>query len=83
MINRIDNALKHVRNGEYTEALNILNKQILPLMDGCTERGEPDTNLNIKETQGPTIIDWITDCAAQQAVYPLIVEAIDLLENLM
>jgi hypothetical protein len=80
LIKRIDNVLKHIRNGEYNQALNTLNRQILPYMDGCALRGTPDTKLTVK---GPIKKDWIIDCVAQQAVYPLIVEVVELLENLI
>jgi hypothetical protein len=43
---------------------------MLRKLNGCAERGFPDTN------------DWIRDCDAQGQVYPVILEAIDLLDIL-
>jgi hypothetical protein len=40
-------------------------------MNGCAKIGAPDND------------DWITDCAAQQQVYPKITRAIALLNNLV
>ena len=39
--------------------------------NGCATGGSPDKN------------DWITTCDGQNQVYPLIMEAIELLENLI
>ena len=57
--------------GPYEEALKILEKKVLPKMDGCAVSGSPENG------------DWIITCEAQGQVYPSIVEAIGLLEELV
>ena len=84
LINKIDAVLTMLDQGDYEEALNsmqdeddyeeALNKlknDILAKTNGCAEIGTPDNN------------DWILTCEAQNEVYPLILEAIELLEDLI
>ena len=52
----------------HTEALAKLQNDILERTNGCADVGEPDQN------------DWIRTYEGQGLVYPLIVEAIELLE---
>ncbi len=58
------------RFGEYQDALKKLENDILKKTGGCATKGKLDKN------------DWIKDCGAQDQVYPLILEAIQLLSQL-
>jgi hypothetical protein len=53
------------------QGLDKLENDLLAKLNGCAEGGAPDRN------------DWITDCRAQGQVYPLIIEAMGLLESLL
>jgi hypothetical protein len=55
----------------YSNALNKLQNDILPKMNGCAETGEPDKN------------DWIITCEEQSEIYPLIIETIEDVRSLM
>jgi len=68
---KIDAVLAMIESGAYEAALDKLQNDLLRKMDGCAERGAPDKN------------DWIVTCEAQQQVYPLIVQAIELLQGLL
>ncbi len=68
MINR---SLELADKGKYLRALKMLRKNVLKRLDGCATSGQPDRN------------DWIQDCDAQNQVYPLIMEAIDYLEEIV
>jgi hypothetical protein len=70
LTNKLTAVIQMVEQGQYVEALDKLQNDILQKTDGCAEIGVPDKN------------DWIKDCAAQQEVYPLITEIIELLEEL-
>jgi hypothetical protein len=70
-INKINAVLSEIDQGLYQDALSKLQNDILAKTNGCTETGAPDRN------------DWITDCGAQAQVYPLVVEAIELLRRLI
>jgi len=70
LTNKINAALKLVDQGQYEEALNKLQNDILSKTNGCADTGSPDKN------------DWIKDCDSQNQIYPLIVEAIEHLMNL-
>lgn len=71
LINKLNATLKMVDNGEYEEAVEKLQFDILPKIDGCTLRGEPDKQ------------DWIIDCDDQKEVYVLIEKAIASIEALI
>ena len=58
-------------DGLYTEALALLENDILQRTDGCANIGQPDED------------DWITSIEGQILVYPLVVETIELLESLI
>lgn len=70
LTNKINAALKLVDQGQYEEALNKLENDVLLKTNGCADTGSPDKN------------DWIKDCESQNQVYPLIMEAIEHLMNL-
>lgn len=55
----------------HTEALATLQNDNLERTNGCADVGEPDQN------------DWIRTYEGQGLVYPIIVEAIELLEILI
>jgi hypothetical protein len=63
--------LAMIDSGAYGAALDKLRNDLLKKTDGCAERGAPDKN------------DWIVTCEAQQQVYPLVVQAIELLQELI
>lgn len=69
--NKVVAVLDQIQQGLLQDALDKLEHDILAKMNGCAAGGAPDRN------------DWITDCGAQAHVYPLIMEAIDLLESLL
>jgi hypothetical protein len=71
LTNKINDVLAMVDEGLYVEALDKLQKDILGKTDGCATNTQPDKN------------DWITTCPEQGQVYPLIMEAIELLGNLI
>jgi len=70
LTNHMNDVLSILDEGLYTEALTILENDILEITNGCAEAGQPDEN------------DWIMDCEVQGLVYPLILEAIELLKCL-
>lgn len=70
LTNKIMAVIKLVDNGQYEEALDKLQNDILGKTDGCANDGTPDNN------------DWIEDCASQDQVYPLVIEAIEYLQNM-
>ena len=70
LTNKINSALEMIGQGLYEDALDKLENDILGKTNGCAETGSPDKN------------DWIKDCDAQGQAYPIIVDAINLLENL-
>ena len=71
LTNKINAALFDIDNHLYQDALDKLQHDILGKTDGCATAGAPDKN------------DWITDCATQSQVYPLIQQAIELLQQLL
>ncbi|MCJ7483029.1 MAG: PKD domain-containing protein, partial [Thermodesulfovibrionales bacterium] len=71
LTNKINSALESVDQGNYQEALNKLQRDILGKTNGCAETGLPDKN------------DWIDNCDVQEQVYPLIINTIELLESLI
>lgn len=71
LTNKINAVLEKIEQGLYQEALDKLEHDILAKTDGCANTGTPDRN------------DWIVDCEAQNQVYPVITEAIELLRDLI
>ncbi len=67
----IDDVFTMLDAGMYSEALAVLETDILDRTDGCANIGKPDKN------------DWITSFEGQALVYPLVLETIELLESLM
>jgi parallel beta-helix repeat protein len=71
LINKINVVLGMINDGRYENARHKLVTDLVDNINGCAETGEPDDN------------DWIITCEGQSQVYPLIVEAIGLLQNLI
>lgn len=71
LANKLEAIIDLIDEDDYEGALNKLENDILKKTDGCNLTDEPDSN------------DWITDCDAQNDVYPLIVDAIAFLEGLL
>jgi hypothetical protein len=71
LVNKLEAAIALIEAGSCQEALMKLQHDILPKTDGCALRGQPDKD------------DWITTCEAQQKVYPLVLQAIQRLEELI
>lgn len=70
LINKIEATIALIEAGLYQNAMTKLQNDLLPKMDGCILTGRPDRN------------DWMVTCEAQQKLYPLIWEAIQLLQSL-
>jgi len=70
LTNKINAALDEIDQGFFEDALSKLENDILPKTDGCAVSGAPDRN------------DWLVTCEAQGLVYPLVVDAINLLQGL-
>ena len=70
MTNKVNATIEKVVSGEYREAINKLEHDLLGKTDGCTDSGSPDKN------------DWIRDCEAQGQVYSLIMEAVFCLNDM-
>jgi len=71
LVNKINAALKKIEKGDYDKAIKKLEKDVLAKMDGCANSGAPDKN------------DWLRTCEAQEAVYPSVAQAIELLGDLV
>jgi hypothetical protein len=71
LTNKINAVSEKVVQGLYQEALDKMQNDILSKTNGCAESGSPDKN------------DWIKDCASQDQVYPIIMDAITLLRDLI
>lgn len=69
LVNKLQATIALIEAGLYWDALMKLQHDILPKMDGCALRGQPDKD------------DWITTCEGQQQVYPLVLQAIQLLQS--
>jgi hypothetical protein len=68
---KIGAVIVNIADGLFAEAHDKLVNDVLPKTDGCATGGAPDRN------------DWILDCDAQAEVYPLLLEAIAMLEDLL
>jgi len=60
----VNKALEDIDKGNYADALDKLQNNILGKTDGCATSGSPDKN------------DWIQDCTGQDQVYSLIMDVI-------
>ena len=71
LTNKLNAVLAQINEGEYQQALDKLLHDVLSKTNGCADAGAPDKN------------DWITTCADQAQVYPVIMETIGLLQELV
>lgn len=71
LTNKFNSVVEMVDLGLYAEALDKLESDILPKVDGCANEGKPDKN------------DWITDCEQQELVYAEIMRTIIILTDLL
>ncbi len=71
MINKISTVLNMIEQGRYQSAMDKLQRDLLDHIDGCANTGSPDKN------------DWVITCEGQGEVYPLIAQAIQLLQHLV
>jgi sugar lactone lactonase YvrE len=70
LTNVLEAVRRHIENGQNNAALNQLTNGVIPRTDGCAVSGAPDAN------------DFVTNCAAQAQLYPLLIQlrnALDLL----
>lgn len=71
MINTLNAVIGKVEGGNYKGAVQQLQNDLLGKIDGCARTGAPDKN------------DWLVTSASQGSVYPLTVEAIEILGDLL
>lgn len=70
LVNKLQATIALIEAGLYRDAMMKLQHDILPKTDGCALRGQPDKD------------DWIITCEGQQQVYPLVLQAIQLLQSI-
>ena len=66
--NKINATVDMINDGLFQDALDKLENDILTKTNGCADTGAPDKN------------DWINDCPAQGLVYPIVIDAIALIQ---
>ncbi len=71
LLNKLNAVVAHIEAGNYAEALEQLENDILGKTNGCAATGAPDKN------------DWIRDCGAQGNVRDDIVGVVSLIRALM
>jgi beta propeller repeat protein len=71
LTNKLTTVIQMVEQGQYAEALDKLQNDILQKTDGCALTGASDKN------------DWIKDCTAQLEIYPKILSIIDQVRGLL
>jgi hypothetical protein len=62
--------IRAIDQGALADAMNKLTNDLRQKLDGCTAANAADKN------------DWLLTCASQDAVYPLVAQAIDVLKYL-
>jgi len=70
LLNKLNKVIANINSGNYQDALEQLQNDILGKADGCAKSGAPDKN------------DWILDPTAQNTIYPYLLEIISELEKL-
>jgi hypothetical protein len=70
LLNKLNAVINNINAGDYTDALDQLQNDILGKTDGCATSGSPDKN------------DWIETCTAQNMVYPYIIKLIQLIQGM-
>jgi hypothetical protein len=71
LTNKIAAMIQMIERGNYAEALDKVNNDILAKTNGCATAGASDKN------------DWITDCATQAQVYPYLIEVMTMLQQMV
>jgi parallel beta-helix repeat protein len=71
LTNKLNAALAMMEDGRYQEAYDKLTNDVLAKTDGCAVSGAADRN------------DWIEACTEQAVVYPLVLQAIEYVGNLL
>lgn len=71
LTNKLEAVRRNVQAGNYADALNQVENDLIPKTDGCATGGAPDNN------------DFITDCTAQNQIYPQLVDLRDQLSALV
>jgi parallel beta-helix repeat protein len=71
LINKINAVLGIIGQGNYATAIGKLQNDVIERTDGCTTVGSPDSD------------DWILTCEGQSQVYPLVIDAMEHLQNLI
>jgi hypothetical protein len=71
IINKIEVVLDMIADGRYENAAGKLINDVIERTNGCAIGGEPDSD------------DWIITCEGQNEVYPLVMEALGYLQNLI
>lgn len=71
LADRLNAAMRDISNEQYPEAMRKLDTDIRQRIDGCAQAHKPDKN------------DWVMTCTAQESAYYLVLEAMDMLEDLM
>ncbi|MDY6854416.1 MAG: SBBP repeat-containing protein, partial [Thermodesulfobacteriota bacterium] len=74
LLKRINSALSTYEKGFTNLALVQLKCGVIEKMDGCAKRGEPDAGFTLYED------DWLITCDAQNDLYPLIADVIDMID---
>jgi hypothetical protein len=70
LASKIEVVLLMIDGGQYAEAFNMLQNDVLKKVDGCAVKGAPDKD------------DWIVDCMYQQLIYQRVSRAIHALRVL-
>ena len=71
LTNKINAVLQMLEQDNYQNALDKLENDILKKTNGCVLSGAPDNN------------DWILNCTSQGQVYPLLLNAIEILRGMI
>jgi hypothetical protein len=69
--NKVEVVLQLIQRGDYAQALDKLENDILRKVDGCAASGAPDND------------DWIVDCKYQEIVYQRVTRAIEALQVML
>ncbi len=69
--NKLNDVIEMVQQGQFNDAYGQMKNDIIKKTDGCAATGAPDNN------------DWVKDCSAQNEFYPLLMDALGLLEDLL
>ncbi len=69
---RLNIAINLIEAGRYRAARVVLEVLVLSNLDGCAERGQPDTGFFPRR-------DWVVNCEAQEPIYELLTDASEML----